>query len=151
MKPLLILITLSVSLSLKSQTGITKYDKALADSLGADEYGMKTYFLVILKTGPNTTESKESRDKIFRGHMDNMIRLEKINKPIVAGPFRQNDKSYRGLFILSCTSIGEANKILETDPAVKAKVLDTEIFEWYGSAALPLYLKDVEKIQKKSY
>lgn len=27
------------------------FDKALADSLGADQYGMKMYFLVILKTG----------------------------------------------------------------------------------------------------
>jgi len=29
------------------------YNKALADSLGADEYGMKMYTLVILKTGEN--------------------------------------------------------------------------------------------------
>ncbi len=28
-----------------------KYDKILADKLGGDEYGMKSYFLVILKTG----------------------------------------------------------------------------------------------------
>ena len=30
-----------------------KYDKILADKLGGDDYGMKSYFLVILKTGSN--------------------------------------------------------------------------------------------------
>jgi hypothetical protein len=33
----------------------TKYDKALAEKLGGDDYGMKSYFLVILKTGSNTS------------------------------------------------------------------------------------------------
>lgn len=35
------------------------YNKELADKLGGDDYGMKSYFLVILKTGTNTTTDKE--------------------------------------------------------------------------------------------
>ncbi len=31
------------------------FDAELAEQLGADEYGMKSYILVILKTGPNET------------------------------------------------------------------------------------------------
>src|SRR5690606_32221995 len=35
------------------------YNKTLADRLGGDEYGMKSYFFIVLKTGPNTTADKE--------------------------------------------------------------------------------------------
>jgi len=35
-----------------AQTNNPNYDKALADSLGADDYGMKSYVFVILKSGP---------------------------------------------------------------------------------------------------
>jgi hypothetical protein len=34
------------------------YDKAFAEKLGGDDYGMKSYFLVILKTGKNKTIEK---------------------------------------------------------------------------------------------
>ena len=34
-----------------AQTSNQKYNKQLADSLDADEYGMKMYVLVILKSG----------------------------------------------------------------------------------------------------
>ena len=52
-----------------------KYDVRLAKKLGADEYGMKSYVLVILKTGTNTTTDKQTLDSLFRGHMDNIQRL----------------------------------------------------------------------------
>ena len=42
-----------------SQTINPEYDKALADSLGADDNGMKSYVLVILRTGPAVIEDKE--------------------------------------------------------------------------------------------
>ncbi|MBP6402143.1 MAG: hypothetical protein KA492_06385, partial [Bacteroidia bacterium] len=61
------LILLNGALNSIAQTKSDIYDKALADSLGADEYGMKQYTFVILKTGTNTTESKESTDSLFRG------------------------------------------------------------------------------------
>jgi hypothetical protein len=44
-----------------------KYNKSLADSLGSDEYGMKRYVLVILKTGPNKPDSQSVVDSLFRG------------------------------------------------------------------------------------
>ncbi|MGB3198004.1 MAG: hypothetical protein WBB17_09795, partial [Saprospiraceae bacterium] len=34
------------------------FDKALAEKLGGDDYGMKSYYLVILKTGTNTSTDK---------------------------------------------------------------------------------------------
>jgi len=129
----------------------TPYDEALAKKLDADEYGMKMYVLVILKTGSNTTESKTKTDSLFAGHMANMGKMVEMNKLVVAGPMGKNDKNYRGIFILNTKSIEEAKQLLESDPAVKAKVLDAELYNWYGSAALAEYLPFHDKVQKKSF
>lgn len=128
-----------------------KYDEALAKKLGADNYGMKMYVLVILKTGTNTTATKAQTDSLFKGHMSNMEKLTKENRLIVAGPMGKNDKQYRGIFILNSKSIEEAKTWLATDPAVNAKLLDAELFNWYGSAALSEYLPFHDKIQKSSF
>jgi uncharacterized protein YciI len=125
------------------------YNKALADKLGSDDYGMKTYFLVILKTGTNTTTDKQLISESFKGHMNNINKLVNENKLIVAGPFAKNEKNYRGIFILNnIQSAKEATQLLLTDPAIKNKLLDYEIFIWYGSAALPEYLPFSDKIWK---
>ncbi|MBN9293667.1 MAG: hypothetical protein J0G96_06785 [Flavobacteriia bacterium] len=130
----------------------TDYDEKLAKKLGADDYGMKSYFFVILKTGTNTltdTIDKELISESFKGHMDNIHRLVEEGKLIVAGPFGKNTKNYRGIFILNNISSEEAAKeLLLTDPAIKNGLLDYEIFTWYGSAALPEYLPVSGKIQK---
>jgi uncharacterized protein len=128
------------------------YDKVLAEKLGGDDYGMKSYFFVILKTGNNKTEDKNLISECFRGHMNNIDRLVKEGKLIVAGPFEKNDKNYRGLFILNnINTIEEAKDMLQTDPAIKSGLLDPEIFAWYGSAALPEYLTATEKIWRKKF
>lgn len=125
------------------------YDKTLADKLGGDDYGMKSYFLVILKTGTNTTSDKELISESFRGHMDNINRLVAEGKLIVAGPLEKNDSNYRGIFILNnLKTIEEAKELLQTDLAIKNGLLDYEIFTWYGSAALPEYLPFSDKIWK---
>lgn len=125
------------------------FDKTLADKLGGDDYGMKSYFLVILKTGTNTTTDKELISNSFRGHMDNINRLVKEGKLIVAGPLGKNENNYRGIFILNdLKSLEEAKELLQTDLAIKNELLDYEIFTWYGSAALPEYLPFSDKIWK---
>lgn len=146
---LLLFLFVSFCLSAYSQAENPKYDRLLADSLGGDDYGMKSYILVILKTGPNKIEDKTVLDSLFKGHMENIGRLAANGKLIVAGPLGKNDKTYRGIFILDIKSFEEANALLETDPAVKNKVLEADLFKWYGSAALPTYLQNHEKIEKK--
>ncbi len=127
----------------------TNYDKELAEKLGGDDYGMKAYFFVILKTGTNTTTDKEFIGESFRGHMDNITRLVEEGKLIVAGPLGKNENNYRGIFILNhIKTIEEAKILLQTDLAIKNKLLDYDIFTWYGSAALPEYLPFSEKIWK---
>ncbi len=38
-----------------------------------------------------------------------------------------------------------------TDPAVKAGLLDAELYQSYGSAALPLYLPFHDKVKKTDF
>lgn len=128
-----------------------KYDSTLVKKFGGDEYGMKMYILVILKTGPVTIDSKATRDSLFAGHMQNINRLVDIDKLVVAGPLGKNDKSYRGIFILNVTTFEEANELLAADPAIREKMLEPELFKWYGSAALPAYLEDAGKIGKYNH
>lgn len=73
---------------------------------------MKSYVLVILKTGPNdaTVKGKE-REEIFAGHMANIGRLAEEGKLAVAGPFGTNEKGFRGLFILNVAGVEEAQTL----------------------------------------
>jgi uncharacterized protein YciI len=115
----------------------TSYDAQLARRLGADEYGMKHYVLVILKTGPQDASiTGKEREEIFAGHMANIDRLAKEKDLAVAGPFGKNDNGFRGLFILNVTGVEEAKKLVLTDPAVKAGIFVVDLIPWYGSASL---------------
>ena len=134
-----------------AQTDNPKYNNQLADSLGADDYGMKMYILVILKPGKTKIEDKKKADSLFLGHLQNIGHLAEIGKLVAAGPIKKNDKDYEGIFILNVKTIEEAKVLLETDPAIQTKMLDTELFQWYGSAALPLYLKYHDNIKKKNF
>ena len=75
------------------------YDESLARSVGADEHGMRSYVLVVLKTGPNKVPAGPERDEMFRGHFANMKRLAAEGKLALAGPFDGAD-GWRGLFDL---------------------------------------------------
>jgi uncharacterized protein YciI len=137
--------------TLSAQSGTAAYDSVLAKSLGADDYGMKYYVLVILTPGPNQIEKGAIRDSIFRGHRKNIGKLAESGKLIIAGPFGDNDKLYQGIFILNAKTVAEAKGLLQTDPAIGSKVLDAELYEWYGSAALGEYLKIQKSITKKNF
>lgn len=133
----------------KADNDNPNYDQQLSEKLGGDDYGMKSYFLVILKTGENKTADTEIIGKSFRGHMENINRLVEEGKMMVAGPLGKNEKLYRGIFILgNVKTIEEAKELLQTDPAIQNGLLDVEIYPWYGSAALPEYLPFADKIWK---
>lgn len=131
-----------------AQTSNPNYDPQLAAKLGADEYGMKSFILVILKTGTTKLTDKKLESKAFQGHLKNINRLVDEQKLIVAGPFGTNNNDFRGLFILNVATIKEADALLETDPAIKEGYLEAELYKWYGSAALSEYLDSSDKIWK---
>jgi uncharacterized protein YciI len=137
-----------ISTATWGQISNSAFDPTLSDKLGADQYGMKMYVFVILKTGENKTQEKSFIDSCFVGHMANIEQLSKAKQLIVAGPFEKNEADFRGLFILNVKTIKEASQLLETDPAINSKLLKAELYPWYGSAALPEYLEVHNKIWK---
>lgn len=124
------------------------YDLNLAKKLNADDYGMKSYILVILKSGSNQSTDKEKKAESFRGHFENMNKMVEDGKLIVAGPISKNDNNYRGIFILDAADFDEAKLLINNDTAIKNGYLDFELYKWYGSAALPEYLQYSDKIWK---
>jgi uncharacterized protein len=125
------------------------YDAVLAKKLGGNDNGMKTYVLAILRTGPNDTTVKGAdRTKAFEGHMANIGRLADEGKLAVAGPFGKNDKTFRGLFILNTASVEEAQKLAETDPAIRAGIFVVDYIPWFGSASLMATSEIHKKISK---
>lgn len=127
------------------------FNQKLADSLGADKYGMKAYTIVMLTTGSAKIDDKEKKAELMKGHMENIGKLAKEGKIIVAGPFlEKNKENYRGMFIFNTKSKEEAESWVKTDSAVAAGIFSYEIFPWYGSAALPLYLKHHDEISKEN-
>jgi len=145
---LLLTFCLMIFEPLQGQITNSKYDSSLAKKLGADEYGMKNYILVILKTGENKTTDQDFISEQFSGHLKNIERLADEGKLIIAGPLGRNEHAYRGIFVLDVSTEDKAEELLQTDPAIREGLLAADLFEWYGSAALPFYLDAADKIWK---
>ncbi|PXY45786.1 YciI family protein [Flavobacterium hydrophilum] len=145
---LFILVFFLFALISFSQETEVKFDEKLAKSLNADEYGMKKYVFCLLKSGTNKTASKEESKKLFEGHMANINKLAKEGKLVVAGPFMKNDRNYRGIYVFNVETIEEAKALVETDPAIKANLLEAELTPWYATAALQETLKIHDKIAR---
>lgn len=148
MREILLSAGLILSMSLFGQSINPDYDSTLTRQYGADDYGMKSYMLVILKTGTATIEDRQTIDSLFAGHLKNIRLLAESGKLVIAGPLGKNPHSYRGIFILDVADEHEASDILQTDPAIIEKLLEPEVFKWYGSAALSEYMKIQHKLGK---
>lgn len=124
-------------------------DPALAKQLSADERGMRSYILVILKTGPTPVPAGPARDEMFRGHFSNMKRLADDGKLAVAGPFADKG-DWRGLYIFAVATPEEAETLVNTDPVVKNGEMVPEFHKLYATAALMAVPGIHEKIAPKS-
>ncbi len=116
----------------------TRHDAALAQRLDADERGMRSYVLVILKTGPTRVPDRPARDAMFAGHFANIERLAKAGKLAMAGPFSKDPSGWRGPYVFAVDSIDEARALAGTDPVVVQGEMVADYHAWYGSAALML-------------
>jgi len=154
----LFLISIIILLYLTTMSNIifaneaSEFDQQLATEVGADDYGMRSYVLVMLLTGPKdgTIIDKEQRSKIFKGHFSNMRRLAKEGKLVLAGPFIEASPR-RGLYIFNVKTIEEAKMLVETDPAVAAGVFIADYTKYYGTAALMKIQGLHNKIQKVKF
>jgi uncharacterized protein len=126
----------------------SKYDSELAAKVGADEYGMRSYVFVVLKTGPADITDPDRRREIFAGHFANMGQLAEAGKLVLAGPFIEGGEQ-RGMYIFNVSSIEDAQALVQTDPAVAAGIFVAEFTRFYGSAGLML-LNDIHKTLQKT-
>ena len=113
----------------------SKYDSLLAQKYGADDFGMKKYVFAFLNRGPNQTLDSLEAMKLQTAHLKNIERLAIEGKLVLAGPFFGNE-DLRGIYVFDVSTIEEAEKLVQTDPAIQAGSLVMELKEWYGSAAL---------------
>lgn len=124
-------------------------DSVLAVQLGADEYGMKNYVMALLKRGPRRWMIDSAMaTNLQKAHMANITRLADEGKLVVAGPFTDNT-DLKGIYLFDVKTIEEAQKLCETDPAIKAGSLIMELHPWYGSAAMLQIPAIHKKIAKK--
>jgi uncharacterized protein YciI len=133
--------------NLTSRDQPSGYDAALAQKIGADDYGMRKYVMAFLQAGPNRSQDADTRAKLQRAHLDNITRLANQGKLILAGPFLDNGE-IRGIYIFDVQTVDEARKLTETDPAIQAGSLKMDLHPWYGSAALMQVNEIHQKIAK---
>lgn len=126
------------------------YDAAMAERLGADDYGMRSYVLVILKSGPTPVTDPEARKAMFAGHFANIERLSGAGKLVLAGPFSEDPAGWRGLFVLAVADMDEARELVATDPVIANGEMVAEYHPWYGSAAVMMIPELHEKLARKA-
>lgn len=125
-----------------------QYDAELAKSLGANDGGMRSYVLVILKTGPTKVTDPEARKKMFEGHFANIKRLAQEKKLAVAGPLDGVD-GWRGLYVFATPDIELAKTYVATDPVIVSGEMVAEYHKFFSSAGLMMVGEIHEKIMKK--
>lgn len=140
-------IILLFSLPFYGQTEPNKFDQKLATELKADDYGMKTYVMALLKTGPNRSTDSITKAKLQRAHLDNITTMAENGTLVLAGPFLDNGE-LRGIYLFNVETIEEAKKLTETDPLIKSGGLIMELHPFYGSAAIQKMDEIHKKIQK---
>lgn len=155
MKKLILIALLGLTVSAHAQTlpaskPNPEYDAALAQKLGADDYGMHKYVIAFLKTGPVKIDDKAKLAEIQKAHLRNIGKLADAGKLVVAGPF-MDEGDVEGIFIFDTASVDEARALTNTDPAIKAGVLVMELRPFYCSAALIEVAKTHRKLAKKNF
>ena len=143
MRALLIALVLTATVH-----GQATYDAALAARLKADENGMKTYVMALLKAGPNRNRPREEAQKLQAAHRANINRLAAAGKLVLAGPFA-DDGELRGIYIFDVKTVAEAEALTKTDPAIQAGQLVMELHPWYASAALMTIPELHTRIEKR--
>lgn len=83
-------------------------------------------FVILNKKQDAAQLPKEETDKLMEGHMANINRLAQEKKLVAAGPFDGGG----GIFILNTASVEVSTEWLSTDPAVKAKRWDVEVYPY---------------------
>ena len=143
MRALLIALVLTATVH-----GQATFDAALAARLKADDNGMKTYVMALLKAGPNRNRPREEAQKLQAAHRANINRLAAAGKLVLAGPFA-DDGELRGIYVFDVATVAEAEALTKTDPAIQAGQLVMELHPWYATAGLMTIPELHSRIEKK--
>jgi len=85
------------------------------------------YTFVFLNSNPNKEVlPKKKVDSLQEGHLNNIGRLAREGKLLVAGPFDGGG----GIFIMNTPLVKEAKSWINTDPAIAANRYRIEILPW---------------------
>lgn len=142
-------VVLLIPIRSLAQTTTPDYENKPVTELHAGKPGMKTYVLVLLKTGTNASTDKVHRDSLYFGHIATIKRLVTEKKLVVVGPLTMNEYAYRTILVLDVPTLEEAKTMLEEDPAIKQKIFETELYYWNGPDTLPAYLIATDELWKK--
>ena len=91
---------------------------------------MKQYYFVLLTKGNNRTQDSATVQQIQKAHLENIDRLSKEGKIVVAGPFG-DDGNWRGIFIFDAANQEEVEQLLKSDMAISSGRLAYEIHPWW--------------------
>ncbi|MEA2238603.1 MAG: hypothetical protein QOC81_3327 [Thermoanaerobaculia bacterium] len=100
---------------------------------------MTTYYMGLIYKGAKWTPGPTPEtEAIQSGHMANMRRLAAEGKLLLAGPFG-DDSDLKGIFVFKVATLEEAQKLVASDPAVKAGRLRVELHPWYSAKNIVVY------------
>jgi uncharacterized protein len=91
---------------------------------------MIVYYLGLLRRGPMwTAEETPEVERLQAAHLANIRSMHEVGKLMIAGPLLDNG-DLRGVYIFRVGSLGEAQALAESDPAVQAGRLIFELHPW---------------------
>lgn len=91
---------------------------------------MQKYFIIFLKKGPNRDQTEEEAKKIQANHLAYLGGLYEKGILNLNGPVGDGGE-IAGISVYSTSTIEEAVKLAEADPAVKAGRLVVEARPWW--------------------
>jgi uncharacterized protein YciI len=103
------------------------------------EPSIPAYTLVVIRTGPKSGQlPAEENQKAFAGHFENMGRLAREGRLVLAGPYGEGRHApdLRGIFVLDTADRAEAEAWAATDPTTQAGVFRLEFHDLATAAAL---------------
>jgi uncharacterized protein YciI len=94
---------------------------------------LKTYYLVLLKKGPNRAQDSLAIEEIQRGHMAHLEKMAAEKKMCLGGPMGVSHE-IRGICVYNTASLEETTQLVHQDPAIKSGRLIAEIIPWLSES-----------------